>query len=226
MTMQADPTTAAVIQAAVHELRGPASRLRLLVQLLGRSLPELDEDSRALFKHVEDSAGAVGTVAEALRNYSEILSRPLQCAPVNLNLAVSACVANLQPEMAAAGASVECGELPEIFADPFLMTWLLSELIANAIRFRGSASPSIRVSAEGKAVLVADNGPGIAAEFSERVFRPFLKLSSCGGVGLGLTICRKILELHGGRIWVEPRTGGAELRFLVNCEPRGETACG
>ena len=93
------------------------------------------------------------------------------------------------------------------------------ELLGNAIRFRAAEPPRIRVDAlageEGPLISVSDNGKGIEQGLLERVFRPFKKASSEGGAGLGLTICRKIAELHGGRIWAEPRTAGAEIRITL-----------
>jgi len=100
-----------------------------------------------------------------------------------------------------------------------LLIWMFEELLGNAIRFRAAEPPRIRVDAlageEGPLISVSDNGKGIEQGLLERVFRPFKKASSEGGAGLGLTICRKIAELHGGRIWAEPRTAGAEIRITL-----------
>jgi signal transduction histidine kinase len=137
--------------------------------------------------------------------------------------AVEAAAAGVSAEMSGAGATVECGTLPTIDADPFLLAWLLHELLANALRFRGEAPLRIRVFADADAISVSDNGTGIAAEFADRVFRPFKTLGG-GGVGLGLTICRRIAEFHGGAIWVHPSNGGADIRFRFGAPVGSECA--
>jgi signal transduction histidine kinase len=213
--MAIDATTAALLEAAVHDLKGPASRLRLLVQLLGRGSALWDDDTKTLFRHIEDSAAAVGAVAEGLKNYADICTRAVRREPVDLNTAVAAAAAGLQSEMTAIHARLEYRNLPAIDADPFLLSWLLRELLTNAIRFRGNAVPLVRISADGEIVAVADNGTGIEPALAARAFLPFKKLAPNGGAGLGLTICRKIAELHGGAVWVEPAARGADIRFRL-----------
>ena len=215
-----DPAVAELLHCAVHDLKSPAARLRLLAQLLTRSGAALDDDARGLLQHIEDSAAAVDVVAEGLRNYAEICGRPLQREPLDLGLAVASAIANLRGEIESAGAQITHAVLPVVHADRFLMIWLLQELMANALRSNSCAAPQVHISAvprepESWVVSVMDNGSGIEAGFAERAFRPFKKLSSNGGAGLGLTICRNIMKMHGGDIWVEPRDGGAEIRFLI-----------
>jgi light-regulated signal transduction histidine kinase (bacteriophytochrome) len=215
-----DPAIADLLHCAVHNLKSPAGRLRLLTQMLIRSGAALDEDARGLLKHIEDSAAAVGVVAEGLRSYAEICDRPFEREPLDLGVAAASAVGNLRDEIESAGAQVTHSDLPTVHADRFLMIWLLQELLANALRLDSGAPPLIHISAvpragEGWVISVTDNGPGIEADFAERAFRPFKKLSSKGGAGLGLTICRKIMTMHGGDIWAEPRSGGAEIRFLM-----------
>lgn len=218
---EVDEITAEVLHSAVHDLHGPSNRLRLLSQLINRSGNALDEDTRQLLDHIEDSAAAVRAVAEGLRAYAEICTRPLRCESVDLNAAFAGAMANLQAEVRTTGAHITSSPLPRVQADPFLITWLLQELLTNAIRCQTDHPAEVHVSAGrggpgGWFVSVVDNGPGIEASAAERVFRPFKKRSAKQGAGLGLTICRNIAERHQGRIWVEPHTGGAEFRFYVN----------
>jgi chemotaxis family two-component system sensor kinase Cph1 len=215
-----DPAVAELLHSAVHDLKSPAARLRLLTQLLIRSGAALDEDARMLLKHMEDSAAAVEVAAEGLRNYVEICGRPLQREPLDLGLAVAAAIANLRAEIESTGAQVTHSALPVVPADRFLMIWLLQELLANALRSSSCAPPRIHISAiprapESWVISVTDNGPGIESSFAERAFRPFKKLSNKGGAGMGLTICRSIMKMHAGDIWAEPRSGGAEIRLLI-----------
>ena len=221
-----DSTTADLLHSAVHNLKGPASRLRLLSQLLSRSGAALDEDSRSLLRHIEDSAAAVGVVAEGLRGYAEVCARPMHRQPVELGRLAVEAQTNLRSEIESVGAQITADRLPAAQADPFLMSWLFQELFTNAIRYRAEAKPVIHISTGTGGpgnwfVAVSDNGPGIEPALAERVFRPFKKLSNAGGAGLGLTVCRRIVELHGGEIWAEPREGGAEFRFFID----GETPC-
>jgi len=215
-----DPITADVLHAAVHDLKGPANRLRLLAQLLDREVGALGEDARKLLGYVEDSAAAVGTVAEGLRWYADICARPACREAVDLNVALSSARANLRAEIESAGAEISSSTLPVVQADAFLITWVIQELLTNAIRFGGADSPWVHISAAADAaggwfVSVSDNGAGIQSGQEERIFRPFKKLSRGPGAGMGLTICRTIVETHEGRIWAEPRTTGAEFRFFV-----------
>jgi light-regulated signal transduction histidine kinase (bacteriophytochrome) len=226
-TTEMDPITVDVLHAAVHDLKGPANRLRLLAQLLGRDVGAFDEDARKLLGYVEDSAAAIGTVADGLRWYADICARPLCREAVDLNGALASATANLRAEIESAGVEISSSTLPVVQADPFLMTWVIQELLTNAIRFRGADSPWVHISAAADAaggwfVSLSDNGAGIESGQEERIFRPFKKLSHGPGAGMGLTICRRIIEKHEGRIWVEPRTTGAEFRFFVSGARPGE----
>ena len=124
---------------------------------------------------------------------------------------------NLRAEIESTASVITSTSLPRVEADPFAMTWLFQELLTNAIRFRAPAvAPRVNVTSCAGVVSVLDNGPGIESGMEERVFRPFKKLGGGQGAGLGLTVCRRIVEMHAGRLWVEPRSGGAEFRFFVN----------
>jgi signal transduction histidine kinase len=192
---------------------------------LGRHGEALDDDTRSLLKHMEDSAAEISVVAEGLSKYAQLCARPLDRELVDLGVLAAAAIDNLQDEIAHARATVTHSALPSANADRFLMTWLFQELLANAIRFRSGSAPEVHISASTGGpgnwfVAVSDNGPGIEPGLARRVFLPFKKLSRAGGAGLGLTICRNIIEMHGGEIWIEPRDGGAEFRFYVGGQDR------
>jgi signal transduction histidine kinase len=222
MATDIDATTAAVLRASVHELKGPANRLRVLAQLLGRTVP-LDEDGRKLLGYMEDSAAAVDSVADGFRKYFEICTRPLTRRPVDLNLALEGAKFGMQSEIQKSGAEITSSELAVVNADGFLITWVLQELLTNAIRAATEGPVLIHVCSgrDGNGdpyVAVCDNGPGIESSLTEKIFRPFEKIWLKPGAGLGLTICQKIVERHGGRMWAEDRAGGAEIRFCVGPE--------
>src|SRR5690349_20041450 len=169
-TTEIDPVTAELLHAAVHELQGPAARLRLLAQLLARNSPALSDDARKLIGHIEASAAEAGAVADALRKYSEIGTRALQPERLDLNLLLGTATANLRREISSAGAQITSSKLPDVEGDRFLLTWLLEELLANAIRFgrppeQSQESLRVHVSSGAEAekwfLSVADNGRGI-----------------------------------------------------------------
>jgi signal transduction histidine kinase len=214
-----DPITAEVLRAAIHDLKGPSGRLRVLAELVNRS-QAIDDDTRTLLNHISDSARAMDATIDALRNYSELLARPISRERTDLAIPLSGAISNRAAELKACGAEVAFAGLPFVSGDRLLLTSLFEELLGNAVRFRAAEPPRIRVAAlppaqDGPIISVSDNGRGIQPDLLERVFRPFKKASGDGGAGLGLTICSKIVDLHGGRIWAEARTGGAEIRIQL-----------
>jgi signal transduction histidine kinase len=216
-----DAATAELLKASIHELKGPANRLRILAQLLARKSELRDEDARTLLGYVEDSASAVGSVADGFRNYIESCTRPLQRQPLDLNSSLASAITNLAGQLKQAGARVTHSPLPVIHADAFLFCWVFQELIANSLRAHSDGELLIHVCSGSdpsgrEYISVSDNGPGIGSGMDEKIFRPFEKLAPGGGAGLGLTICRRIIERHGGRMWAEDRAEGAEFRFFVD----------
>ena len=139
------------------------------------------------------------------------------------NVALQEALKNLEAAIQESGAIVEHAQLPVLVADSSQLAQVFQNLIGNAIKFRGSEPPLIRVSAElmGKEWIlsVADNGIGIAPEHADSVFVVFRRLHTRAeypGNGIGLSICKKIIEQHGGRIWVESEVGqGSTFRFAL-----------
>jgi light-regulated signal transduction histidine kinase (bacteriophytochrome) len=122
---------------------------------------------------------------------------------------------NLGPAIQESGAAVVHDSLPTVLADRGQMTQLLQNLIGNAIKFRGVESPQVHISAaeagDEWTISVSDNGIGIAPEHAERVFQIFQRLHTRDrypGTGIGLAVCKKIVERHGGRIWLDSTPGG------------------
>ncbi len=219
-----DATTAELIKRSIHDLAGPANRIRVLAQLLGRNPAEGDTDSHKLLGFISDSAADVGTVAEGLKRYLQICTRQVQLQPLDLTLPLKSAIGNLAQEIAARRGEVTHGSLPAVQADGFLMCWVFQELLTNALRFGAQIDSRIHVSS-GRTesgdpfISVADNGPGIDSNMGEKVFRPFNNLGG-DGAGMGLAICRRIIEMHGGRIWLEERMPGADFRFSIEDMPQ------
>jgi signal transduction histidine kinase len=212
--------TAAVLRAAVHDLKGPASRLRVLTGLIQRDEASLNDNTKALLRNMSASTEALNVTVEALRIYAEISSRDLKLEAIELSEALAAAIHNCDPQIRSSEARVTYDTLPQVRGDRFLLAWLFEELLTNAIRFRGGAAPQIHIRADRAEpgicmISVADNGPGIQPEFLERAFQPFRTLSDRSGAGIGLTICRQIVNQHGGSIWAQAGSGGADIRFTV-----------
>lgn len=212
-----DAITADIIKRSIHDLKGPANRVRALAQLLGRNLDAADEDSHKLLGFIEDSAAAVAAVADGLKRYIETCTRPIRREPLDLSLALQSAISNLAPELRQRGGHVTHAFLPVVEADGFLISWVFQELLANALH-AGAARIHVaggHLHSGEEFISISDDGPGIDSHMTERIFRPFEKMTSGEGAGLGLTICQKIIELHNGRIWAEDRTGGGEIRFTI-----------
>jgi light-regulated signal transduction histidine kinase (bacteriophytochrome) len=132
-------------------------------------------------------------------------------------------LAELRPTIDEGRARVTRGRLPKIKADPLQISRVFQNLIANALKFHGDGAPRVSVEAERRADVwvfsVKDNGIGIPAEQFERIFRIFQRLHSQAeypGTGIGLAICKRIIERHGGRIWVDSRPGeGTTFHFTL-----------
>jgi chemotaxis family two-component system sensor kinase Cph1 len=132
-------------------------------------------------------------------------------------------LANLAVAISESGAVVTCDTLPVVEADAGQLAQVFQNLIGNAIKFHGERSPVIHVGAEirlGEWVLsVIDNGIGIEPQYFERIFQVFQRLHTrkeYQGTGIGLAICKKIVERHGGRIWIESELGtGSSFRFTI-----------
>jgi signal transduction histidine kinase len=128
---------------------------------------------------------------------------------------------DLRPSLAAAGATLDVGDLPEVEGDARQLRRLLQNLVGNAVKFRADAPPRVEVSAhdgsEGWVVTVRDNGIGVDSEHASRIFAMFARLNGeTEGTGIGLAVCRRVVEAHGGRIWVEQAEGGGSaFRFTL-----------
>ncbi len=133
--------------------------------------------------------------------------------------------ADLRPQLAAAGATLVVGELPDVRADPRQLRRVLQNLVGNALKFRGEDPPRVEIAAdrgrEEWVVSVRDNGIGIDREDARRVFAMFSRVQRrVEGSGIGLAVCRRVVEAHGGRIWVEPAEGGGSaFHFTLPFDP-------
>jgi chemotaxis family two-component system sensor kinase Cph1 len=143
-------------------------------------------------------------------------------SPADCNLLLSQALLNLQPEIRESQAIVTSDPLPTVVADEFTLLQVFQNLIGNSIKYRGKAAPKIHISAvrtgERWQFSVRDNGIGIHQADAARVFEMFRRPEGNGvpSTSFGLALCRKVVERHGGRIWVESEVGrGAAFRFTI-----------
>ncbi len=193
-------------------------------QLLARRYHgKLGEDADDFIRCTVAGVNRMQTLINDLLAYSRVmrLGRPL--APVNARDIFDAAVQNLEQAIEESGAQVTCGALPRLHADQTQMIQLFQNLLGNGIKFRGRGRPEVRVEAgrqdEFWRFSIRDNGIGIDPQFSDRIFVIFQRLhgrSEYPGAGIGLSICKRIVERHGGRIWVESQPGqGSTFLFTL-----------
>ena len=152
-------------------------------------------------------------------------------APVEAADVVKVVCEHLRLAIEEAGARIEVGDMPRVHGDAAQLVQLLQNLVSNALKFRAGEPPRIRIDCTagdaGWCFSVRDNGIGIAPEYAERIFVMFQRLHSrtaYPGTGIGLALCKRIVERHGGRLWVEPAEGGGSVfRFTL---PREAPAAG
>jgi light-regulated signal transduction histidine kinase (bacteriophytochrome) len=195
------------VYAASHDLQQPLRAINTHTQMLLRQCAD-QERTKEITSVIQTSVAQMNALITSLVAYSRQTSAADR-AYVRLNVPLDYAIYKLTELIKASGAKVTARELPEVLGDEAQLTTLFENLITNAIKFRGAEPPEIEVSSEGSddyhLVSVRDNGCGIHADYHETVFLPFKRLHgrNIPGSGLGLSLCRKIVGAHDGRIWVE-----------------------
>jgi light-regulated signal transduction histidine kinase (bacteriophytochrome) len=207
---------------ASHDLQEPLRMVAAYTQLLAeRYRGKLDENADRYIGYAVEGATRMQGLLEDLLAFSRIGRSGAQSAPVDLNSVLDDAIKNLSVALKEHSVMVTRNPLPTIVADRFQLVQLFQNLIGNAIKFRSKDVPQVRVSSEKQGedwtFSVSDNGIGIAPEHQDFIFKIFQRLhtrSEYAGNGIGLAICKKIVEQHGGRIWVESELGrGSIFRF-------------
>ena len=213
---------------ASHDLQEPLRMVASYTQLLARRYKgKLDADADEFIGFAVDGATRMQHLIQDLLSYSRVTTKGKELQVTDSRAACDQAVANLRAAIAESGAVVTTGSLPTVRADATQLTQLFQNLIGNAIKYRNERTPEIQVAAalmEDRWVFsVQDNGIGIEPQYFERIFQMFQRLHTrkqYTGTGVGLAICRKIAERHGGRIWVESQPGkGSAFLFTI---PRAE----
>jgi len=208
---------------ASHDLQEPLRMVTSYLQLLEKRYKDkLDQDAQDFIDYAVDGSKRMRTLILSLLEYSRI-NRVKPFENIDLNILLKEVLENLSTSIKENKAIIRIDKLPTIKGDPVLITQLFQNLIENGIKFRNSKNPEIIIS--GKQIngeylfSVKDNGIGIAEEYMDKLFVIFKRLHSnekYPGTGMGLAICKKIVEKHGGKIWVESEVGkGSTFYFTI-----------
>ncbi|MGA3168263.1 MAG: ATP-binding protein [Terriglobia bacterium] len=209
---------------ASHDLQEPLRTAGSFAQLLQKRYQgKLDQTGDEFIGYIVDSTQHMQRLIHDLLTFARVGTRGKVFEPADCAAVLAQAVAHLQIAIEEGGAVVTHDPLPVLNADPGQLGQLLQNLIGNSIKFHAAARPRIHVSAqrteEGWVLSVQDNGIGIDPQFADRIFEVFQRLHTRAeypGTGIGLAICKKIVQRHGGRIWVESAPGkGATFCFTI-----------
>ncbi len=209
---------------ASHDLQEPLRMVTAYTQLLSeRYHGKLDANADKFINYATEGAQRTQVLIQDLLAFSRVGRSGVPSESVDCNAVVQEVLRTLTTAIQESGATVTHGKLPAVWADRTQVAQIFQNLIGNAIKFRGEKPPVISVQAE-KAdprwlFRVSDNGIGIAPEYAENIFVVFQRLHARGeypGNGIGLAICKKIVERDGGKIWVESQSGsGSTFKFTL-----------
>uniref|UniRef100_A0A832H2H2 histidine kinase n=1 Tax=Oscillatoriales cyanobacterium SpSt-402 TaxID=2282168 RepID=A0A832H2H2_9CYAN len=214
---------------ASHDLQEPLRMVTSYLQLLERRYKnKLDADANEFIQYAVDGAVRMRTLINDLLTYSRIGTRGRPFELASSHEAIAHAIANLKVAIEESGATVTYEDLPNLQADPIQLIQLFQNLISNAIKFHRELPPQVWIKAihqdDAWLFSVQDNGIGIDSQYAERIFVIFQRLNNridYPGTGIGLAVCKKIVERHGGRIWVQSELGeGATFYFTI--PDRGE----
>ena len=209
---------------ASHDLQEPLRMVASYTQLLGkRHGDKLEGDAKEFMAYIVDGAGRMKQLIEDLLAYSRVGTRGREFKPVKLETVVARARISLRAAREESGGELTNDPLPEVQGDDLQLFQLLQNLAGNALKFRGAAPPRVHVSSAEKEheyeISVQDNGIGIDPQYFGRIFMVFQRLHDKGqfpGTGIGLAICKKVVDRHGGRIWVESTPGqGSCFKFTL-----------
>lgn len=215
---------------ASHDLQEPLRMIASYLQLIERRYKgKLDKDADEFIAFAVEGASRLQEMIIGLLAYSRVETKGKSFEEVNSAEVFGNAVANLKLVIEESGALVTAGSLPIIRADASQLLQVFQNLISNAIKFRGKDAPLIHISAEQKGAewvfSAKDNGPGIEPQYKEKVFDMFRRLHGreYPGVGIGLSLCRRIIERHKGRIWLESEAGqGTTFYFTIPIKEEGK----
>ncbi len=207
---------------ASHDLQEPLRMVSSFTQLLAqRYKDKLDQDAQEFIQYAVDGAVRMQILINDLLEYSRIESRGKKFLKIDMHNVLGQVVNNLSIRIQEQNAMITNDDLPEVFADEGQMMQLLQNLIINSLKFCKDP-PRIHVSAKEEKdqyiFSVKDNGIGIESQYYNKIFQIFQRLhprDEYGGTGIGLAICKRIIERHGGKIWVESVSGNGSVFYFT-----------
>ena len=209
---------------ASHDLQEPLRKVASFTQLLKKRYGgELDERADQYIDFAVDGAKRMQRLIQDLLGFSRVGRTGTERVDVDLGATLETVLDDLSEKVAASGATVTHDPLPVVVGEQALLQQLLANLVGNALKFRApDRDPVVHVGVRAHdthwEISVADNGIGIDPQYAERVFVIFQRLHAKDvyeGTGIGLALCKRIVEYHGGHIWIEPREGGTTVRFTI-----------
>ena len=215
-----------------HDLQEPLRSVASFTQLLARRYQgRLDAEADRFMARTVEGVGRMKSLLGSLLAYLQVDSREPVLEPTRCADLVGGTLEELKGSIEESGAEVTHDDLPTVRADATQLGQVLQNLIGNAVKFRGEGPPEIHIGAERDdgawRFSVRDNGIGIEAQYRERIFAIFRRLHTSRdyeGTGVGLAVCRKIVERHGGRIWVESEPGEGSTFYFTVPDREGEPA--
>ncbi len=201
----------AFTRVAAHDLKAPLARILCLCELLkDGSKEKLSEDEQELVDYIVENSAQACHLVDALLEYARVGRSEIPLRSIRLSEVMTIVCDNLETVIQESHGRVEVGEMPMVRGDEVALVQLFQNLIANALKFRGDIPPVVTIQAQQEGemwhITVADNGIGIAPEHHDTIFVVFQRLDSQGqyeGTGLGLATCKRVVNQHHGRIWVE-----------------------
>jgi PAS domain S-box-containing protein len=210
--------------AASHDLQEPLRGIEGFTKLLEKHYKgKLDGKADEFIDHIIDDTKRMQMLIKDLLEYSRVSTQGIVFRPTNCSVALEEAIYNLRTAVKESNVELTYDLLPTVTADASQLSRLFQNLIGNAIKFRGNKPLKIHISAEQKGdewvFPIKDNSIGIEPKFFERIFSVFQRLHTRNeykGTGIGLAVCKKIVERHGGRIWVESEPGkGSTFYFTI-----------
>ena len=211
-------------RAASHDLKEPLRHVTIYSQLLQSQLGDsLTEEAAESLAFITGGVERMRAMVENILSFARVGQVEMDIQLVCLDACVDAALQVLGFRIEETGATIHRQELPQVQGDLSMLTQLYQNLISNALKFVGSEPPVVHLTAEYESgywtLGVQDNGIGIDSDYAEQIFTPFQRLHSYSeyeGSGIGLATCRRTVERHGGRIWVESVLGqGAHIKFTL-----------
>jgi light-regulated signal transduction histidine kinase (bacteriophytochrome) len=206
-----------------HDLQEPLRMITSYLQLLQRRYQgNLDDKADRYIHFAVDGASRMQNLINDLLEYSRVTRSDREAKTTNCEFILNQVLSNLKLMIKDNKIAISHDPLPDVIADPTELAQVFQNLILNGIKFRSEEAPKIHIAAERKAnkwvFSVQDNGIGIDPQYSERIFEIFKRLHTreqYTGTGIGLAICKRIVERHGGRIWVESELGKGSIFYFT-----------